>query len=516
MATFNKADEYFHKKYSESLSVLEKYKLKATIKHTNHDVVIRLTYLEGGEYQKFNLEYSKCVSTTNFTLKSIDELAAVFFNALPRLYPMLELRNSYIQINGKEIDSDLLKSLIDAYHSIEPVDSEFDVGFDGHWVKWDYSRDCFMEFSSQALKALEAMYTEACMAQLQLVSGNDLDSLATDLKLGNAAVVLQSGSSYGKVSRYNPLFQEQFEDELAELATYGLKATVRKTEVKHLIWLTYGSKPFSLQFLEQVELEDMSEDALEEVGAKFCNALEVLYPMLQARKRYMALSGKDLDFDSVASLHEAWDDFEEEEDEDGEDRVPVGDSWFLAVVDEGFCRYQLELMTKMYVAGATMHSKYSALETFLVMPSEPCTINSDEKAYCLDESHIVMSVQTGSRGLAYELYAGFASSTDFEVAGVTVDSDFEISLPPTFWNTVKVIWAQLEKRFGISKELFDVHMQMSTGPLEALKSVYHHVRTKPMTDAMVVAAGFDFNDASEPVGDAFPAESNATVFAIRA
>ena len=49
--------------------------------------------------------------------------------------------------------------------------------------------------------------------------------------------------------------------------------------------------------------------------------------------------------------------------------------------------------------------------------------------------------------------------------------------------------------------------------VEALKSVYHHVRTKPMTDAMVVAAGFDFNDASGSVGEAFPAESNATVFA---
>lgn len=57
---------------------------------------------------------------------------------------------------------------------------------------------------------------------------------------------------------------------------------------------------------------------------------------------------------------------------------------------------------------------------------------------------------------------------------------------------------------------------MSAGPQEALKSVYHRVRTKPMTDVMVVAAGFDFNDASEPVGDAFPAESNATVFAIQA
>jgi hypothetical protein len=37
-----------------------------------------------------------------------------------------------------------------------------------------------------------------------------------------------------------------------------------------------------------------------------------------------------------------------------------------------------------------------------------------------------------------------------------------------------------------------------------------------MTDAMVVAAGFDFNDASEPAGDAFPAESNATDFTIMA
>ena len=59
-------------------------------------------------------------------------------------------------------------------------------------------------------------------------------------------------------------------------------------------------------------------------------------------------------------------------------------------------------------------------------------------------------------------------------------------------------------------------MEMGTGLMEALKSAYQHVRTKPMTDAMVVAAGFDFNDASEPVGDAFPAESNATVFAIMA
>jgi hypothetical protein len=30
-------------------------------------------------------------------------------------------------------------------------------------------------------------------------------------------------------------------------------------------------------------------------------------------------------------------------------------------------------------------------------------------------------------------------------------------------------------------------MQMSTGPLEALKSVYHHVNTEPMTQTMAVA-----------------------------
>lgn len=52
--------------------------------------------------------------------------------------------------------------------------------------------------------------------------------------------------------------------------------------------------------------------------------------------------------------------------------------------------------------------------------------------------------------------------------------------------------------------------------VEALKSAYHHVHTEPITDAKVVVAGFDFNDTSEPVGEAFPAESNATVFAILA
>jgi len=43
MATFHKANEYFQKKYTESLRVLEKYKLNATIKHTNHEVQISLT-----------------------------------------------------------------------------------------------------------------------------------------------------------------------------------------------------------------------------------------------------------------------------------------------------------------------------------------------------------------------------------------------------------------------------------------------------------------------------------------
>lgn len=47
----------------------------------------------------------------------------------------------------------------------------------------------------------------------------------------------------------------------------------------------------------------------------------------------------------------------------------------------------------------------------------------------------------------YTLHSGGASTTNFEVANVTVDSELEVSLPPTFWNTVNVSWTQLEKRF---------------------------------------------------------------------
>jgi hypothetical protein len=407
--------------------------------------------------------------------------------------------------------------------------------YDGHLsFFWPGIEDGFLTLSWDAIKEAfnidRALYEthascsddplvvlKACMAQLQLDSGKDLESLAADFKLGKVAVVRQPDeNNVGKVSKFNAEFQEQFEDTLAELATYGLKARLRQNQNEHLIWMTYGSKPFSVQFYETIELDDMSEETLEEVGTKFCDALEDLFPMLQARKRYMDLSGKDLDYDSVASLHEAWDEDFDEDDEEDDDHVRVSDSWTLPAVGDGLCRLQLELMTKMYVAGATMHSKYSALETFLTMPIEPSERTPDEKAYYLDACFIKMTLQTDPRGLAYTLHAGGASTTNFEVANVTVDSELEISVPPTFWKTVNVSWAQLEKRFGISKELFDVHMEMSTDTLEALKSAYQYVRTNPMADAMVVAAGFDFNDASEPVGAAFPAESNAPAFAIMA
>ncbi|MEI8159331.1 MAG: hypothetical protein WCH60_20920, partial [Burkholderiales bacterium] len=316
-----------------------------------------------------------------------------------------------------------------------------------------------------------------------------------------------------KISKYNRWFREQYEDELADLATYGLKASVRETDQHAKIWLSYGGKPFSMQFCERIELEDVSQESLEEVAANFWDALEALYPMLTARRRYMAWSGKDLDPDSVIALHNAW-------NEDGDDE-DFDNSWELTVdhydVVECFCTLELELLTQMYVAGAATHSKLSALESFLVQPSSPHESEvAGEHTYGLNEVYICMRLRAGPRGLEYDLTAGGTSSSDFEIAGVDENSDLEINLPPIFWKTVNVSWAQLQKRFGISKELFDVHMQMSTGPLEALKSVYHHVNTEPMTDAMVVAAGFDFNDASEPVGDAFPAESNATDFAIQA
>lgn len=636
MATFHKANEYFQKKYAESLRVLDKYELRATIKHTNHEVEINLASLEGGHSFSFELQHARCIETAKFTMSAIDTLADEFFAAFPKLIPMLELRSTYIGINGGEIHSGSLNSLHKAFHEIDSTDSEFDADVDGHWMQWDFENDMFHPFSSTALKALESMYAgatfchsaqsilsgfmtqpstkvealtpgshryaldgsiwflsmecdgnglklipayagqksltgheyctecqydghlsffwsgikdgfltlswdaikevfnidralyethascsddplvvlKACMVQLQLDSGKDLESLATDFKLGKVAVVRKPDEhNVGKVSKFNVEFQEQFEDTLAELATYGLKARLRQNDNEHLIWMTYGSKPFSVQFYETIELDDMSEETLEEVGTKFCDALEDLFPMLQARKRYMDLSGKDLDYDSLASLHEAWD---EDFDEDDDDHVRVSDSWSTPGFGDGLCRLQLELMTKMYVAGATMHSKYSALETFLTMPSKPSKRTPEENAYYLNECPIKMNLQTDPRGLAYTLHAGGASTTNFEVANVTADSELEISVPPTFWKTVNVSWAQLEKRFGISKELFDVHMEMSTDTLEALKSAYQYVRTNPMADAMVVAAGFDFNDASEPVGDAFPAESNAPAFAIMA
>ena len=637
MATFHKANEYFQKKYAESLRVLEKYKLKATIKHTNHEVLICLTYLGENQSIHFDLQHSRCIATAKFTMSAIDNLAGEFFAALPRLIPMLELRNTYIRMNGWEISSDSLNSLHNAFGEIDSTDTEFDADVDGHWMLWDNQNDVFHPISSTALKALESMYAgatfchsaksmlsaymtqpstkvealtpgshryaldgsiwflsmecdtngltlipayqgqkplgtyqtctqcqfdghvsffwpgieegfltlswdaveaafnidralyaahascsddplvvlKACMALLQLDSGKDLESLAADFKLGKVAVVRQpEQSNFGKVSKYNAEFQEQFEDALEELAQYGLKARLRQKENEHLIWLTYGGKPFSLQYVEQIEADDMSEETLEEVGSKFCDALEDLYPMLQARKRYMDLRGKDLDDDTVASLHEAWDDTDEEDEED--DRVPVGESWYLATVGESFSRNHLNYMIQMYVAGATLHSKYSALESFLVMPSEAYEGTPDNRTHHLKACPISMKLQSGPCGLVLTVGAGYASTTNFEVANLTADSDLEISLPPTFWKAVNVSWAQLEKRFGISKELFDVHMEMGTGLMEALKSAYQHVNTKPMTDAMVVAAGFDFNDASEPVGDAFPAESNATVFAIMA
>jgi hypothetical protein len=171
----------------------------------------------------------------------------------------------------------------------------------------------------------------------------------------------------------------------------------------------------------------------------------------------------------------------------------------------------------MYVAGAATHSKLSALESFLVQPSSPHESEvAGEHCYGLNEVNVCMRLRSGPRGLEYDLTAGGTSSSDFEIASVDENSDLEINLPPIFWKTVNVSWAQLEKRFGISRALFDVHMQMSTGPLQALKSVYHHVNTEPMTQTMAVAAGFDFTDTSEPVGNGFPAESNATDFAIQA
>ena len=637
MATFHKANEYFQKKYAESLRVLEKYKLAATIKHTNHEVEINLASLEGGNSFSFDLQHARCIETAKFTMGAIDKLADEFFAAFPKLIPMLELRNTYIRINGGDIHSGSLNSLHKAFHEMESTDPEFDAYVDGHWMQWDYENDMFHPFSSTALKALESMYAgatfchsaqsmlsgfmtqpstmvealtpgshryaldgsiwflslecdgnglklipayqgqkplgtyqcttechfdghvsffwpgieegfmtlswdaikeafnidralyaahaacsddplvvlKACMAQLQLDSGKDLESLAANFKLGKVAVVRQpEQNNVGKVSKFNAEFQEQFEDALEELAQYGLKARLRQKENEHLIWLTYGAKPFSLQYVEGIETDDMSEETLEEVGTKFCDALEDLYPMLQARKRYMDLRGKDLDDDTVASLHEAWDDTDEEDEED--DRVPVGESWYLATVGESFSRNHLNYMIQMYVAGATLHSKYSALESFLVMPSEAYEGTTDNRTHHLKACPISMKLQSGPCGLVLTVGAGYASTTNFEVANLTADSDLEISLPPTFWDPVNVSWAQLDRRFGISKELFDVHMEMGTDTLEALKSAYQHVRTKPMTDAMVVAAGFDFNDASEPVGDAFPAESNAPAFAIMA
>ena len=636
MATFHKANEYFQKKYAESLRVLEKYELRATIKHTNDEVLIRLTSLEGGNSFSFDLQHARCIEIAKFTMGAIDALAGDFFAAFQKLIPMLKLRSTYFRINGGEISSDSLNSLHKAFGEIESTDPEFDADVDGHWMLWDYMNDVFHPISSTALKALESMYAgatfchsaksmlsgfmtqpstkvealtpdshryaldgsiwflsmecdgnglklipayqgqkplgkyqyttechfdghvsffwpgikegfltlswdaieaafnidqalyethascsddplvvlRACMAQLQLDSGKDLESLAADFKLGNAPRVVQPKlDDSGKISKYNRWFREQYEDELADLATYGLKASVRETDQHAKIWLSYGGKPFLMQFCERIELDDVSQESLEEVAANFWDALEALYPMLAARRRYMAWSGKDLDPDSVVSLHNAW-------NEDGDDE-DFDNSWYLTVdhydVIECFCTLELELLTKMYVAGAATHSKLSALESFLVQPSSPHESEvAGEHSYGLNEVYICMRLRAGPRGLVYDLTAGDTSSSDFEIASVTVDSELEVSLPPTFWDTVNVSWAQLEKRFGISKELFDVHMQMSTGPLEALKSVYHHVNTEPMTDAMVVAAGFDFNGTSEPVGGAFPAESNASAFAIQA
>jgi hypothetical protein len=636
MATFHKASEYFQKKYAESLRVLEKYKLRATIKHTNDEVQIILTSLEGGNSFTLEVQHARCIETAKFTMRAIDTLAGEFFAAFPKLIPMLELRSTYFRIHGGDIDSDSFNSLHKAFHEMEPTDPEFDAEVDGQWMLWDYQNDVFFPFSSKALKGLESMYAgatvchsaqsmlsafmtqpstkiealtpgshryaldgsiwflsmecdgnglklipayegqkplgtyqwttechfdghvsfvwtgikegfltlswdaikeafnidralydahvscsddpltvlKACLAQLQLDSGKDLESLAADFKLGNAPRVVQPKLVDScKISKYNRWFREQYEDELADLATYGLKASVRETDQHAKILLSYGGKPFLMQFCERIELDDVSQESLEEVAANFWDALEALYPMLAARRRYMAWSGKDLDPDSVVSLHNAW-------NEDGDDE-DFDNSWDLTVdhydVVECFCTLELELLTQMYVAGAATHSKLSALESFLVQPSSPHESEvAGEHSYGLNEVYICMRLRAGPRGLEYDLTAGGTSSSDFEIAGVDENSDLEINLPPIFWKTVNVSWAQLQKRFGISKELFDVHMQMSTGPLEALKSVYHHVNTEPMTQTMAVAAGFDFTDTSEPVGVAFPAESNATDFAIQA
>ena len=636
MATFHKANEYFHKKYAESLMVLEKYKLKATIKHTNESAMIRLTYSDDSRNWKFNLQFAIEMDLENFSNESIDVLATRFFAALPQLYPMLELRNTYMAMSGEELDYSSLETLMNSLGRLRPEDVGFDAEFDGFWVSENNSHDCFLEFSSEALKAMEAMYAgatichspksmlaafltqastpiapmtqishchslnesiwflsiecngtglkiipaykdqpgpeiyqyctrcgfdgriaffwpgikegyltlswsdvkeafnidrqlyeahvscsddpltvlKACLAQLQLAAGRDLDSLSANFKLGNAPRVVQPKLVDScKISKYNRWFREQYEDELADLATYGLKASVRETDQHAKIWLSYWGKPFLMQFCERIELDDVSQESLEEVAANFWDALEALYPMLAARRRYMAWSGKDLDPDSVIALHNAW-------NEDGDDE-DFDNSWDLTVdhydVIECYCTLELELLTKMYVAGAATHSKLSALESFLVQPSSPHESEvAGEHCYGLNEVNVCMRLRSGPRGLEYDLTAGGTSSSDFEIASVDENSDLEINLPPIFWKTVNVSWAQLEKRFGISRALFDVHMQMSTGPLQALKSVYHHVNTEPMTQTMAVAAGFDFTDTSEPVGNGFPAESNATDFAIQA
>ena len=157
MATFHKANEYFHKKYAESLKVLEKYKLKATIKHTNESAMIRLTYSDDSRNWKFNLQFAIEMDLENFSNESIDVLATRFFAALPRLYPMFELRNTYMAMSGEELDYSSLETLMNSLGSLRPEDVGFDAEFDGFWVSENNSHDCFLEFSSEALKAMEAL-----------------------------------------------------------------------------------------------------------------------------------------------------------------------------------------------------------------------------------------------------------------------------------------------------------------------------------------------------------------------
>ena len=638
MAKLNKADKYFHKKFAESLQILEEYQLKATIRHDGDFVFIRMTYSDRNRDRNFPLQHATTIVWGEEDNDSIDKLATEFFGAFPRLRPMLDARKAYMAMTGVDLDIFSLDSLGEYSIKEKLSDAELDPGFDGLWLMECVDFEHQKPLSYKCLEKLTAMYggatfchstssmlaafmtrpstnqgpstpsrfwhtldgdiwsifidrneqgigiipayktqqllkdkfnavrctksgriefnwtgveddylvltwtelktafnidrelyeahascssdpltvLKACLATLQLDSGRALALLAADFNLSKCSdsSASQKRSGFvGRVSRHNPWFQEQFEDDLGCLAEYGLKATLRQNNECVFVWLACGARKFSLQFTGTIALGDVSEETLEEVATNFCDALPALFPMLEARKRYVAWSGKELDADSLASLHNAWNDFGDDEDFDV--------AWDLHVefydMVEGFCTAELEFMTSMYVGATVTHSKMSAFETFLTRPSTKTTHSSDGYKYSLAEGGWSLLLQEEVGGFAFQLICNeYGPSTDFEIAYVNEDSEIAFNLPEIFEEKVHLTWAQLEQRFGITKILFDVSMMSTDGPLQALKSVYHHVNTEPMTPAMLVAAGFDFNDTSGPVGDAFPAESNASAFAILA